>query len=127
MTIAFWCVLIAGCMPLVAVGIAKWDKRYDNNAPRDWLARQEGAKKRAYAAHLNSFEAFPFFASAVIIASMAKAPGAIIDGLAVLFVIARIIYIWCYITDKASLRSAVWMVAFGATVALFVTAGVAGI
>jgi uncharacterized MAPEG superfamily protein len=127
MTIAFWCVLIAGCMPLVAVGIAKWDKRYDNNAPRDWLARQEGAKKRAYAAHLNSFEAFPFFAAAVIIASIAKAPASIIDGLAVLFIIARIIYIWCYITDKASLRSLVWMVAFGATVALFITAGVAGV
>ncbi len=127
MTIAFWCVLIAGSMPLVTVGIAKWDKRYDNKAPRDWLARQEGSKKRAYAAHLNSFEAFPFFAAAVIIASMVKAPHAIIDGLAVLFVIARIIYIWCYITDKASLRSLVWMVGFAATVALFITAGVAGI
>ena len=127
MTIAFWCVLIAGCMPLVAVGIAKWDKRYDNNAPRDWLARQEGAKKRAYAAHLNSFEAFPFFAAAVVIASIAQAPTSIIDGLAVLFIMARIIYIWCYITDKASMRSLVWMVGFGATVALFITAGVAGV
>jgi uncharacterized MAPEG superfamily protein len=45
----------------------------------------------------------------------------------VLFIIARIIYIWCYITDKASLRSLVWMVGFGATVALFITAGVAGV
>lgn len=125
MTIAFWCVLIAGSMPLVAVGIAKWDKRYDNNAPRDWLARQDGVKKRAYAAHLNSLEAFPFFASAVIIASIAKAPGSIIDGLAVLFIIARIIYIGCYLADKATLRSLVWMVGLGATLALFITAGVA--
>ena len=125
MTIAFWCVLIAGCLPLVAVGIAKWDKRYDNNAPRDWLARQEGAKKRAYASHLNSFEAFPFFAAAVIVATIAKAPASLVDGIAVLFIAARIIYIWCYITDKASLRSLVWMVGFGATVALFIVAGVA--
>jgi uncharacterized MAPEG superfamily protein len=125
MTIAFWCVLIAGCLPLVTVGIAKWDKRYDNNAPRDWLSRQEGAKKRAYAAHLNSFEAFPFFAAAVIVATIAKAPASLIDGLAVLFIVARIIYIWCYITDKASLRSLVWMVGFGAAVALFIVAGVA--
>ena len=33
MTTAFWCVLIAGCMPFIVVGIAKWDKRYDNNTP----------------------------------------------------------------------------------------------
>jgi len=125
MTIAFWCILIAGCLPLVTVGIAKWDKRYDNNAPRDWLSRQEGAKKRAYAAHLNSFEAFPFFAAAVIVATIAKAPASLIDGLAVLFIVARSIYIWCYIADKASLRSLVWMVGFGATVALFIVAGVA--
>ncbi len=125
MTIAFWCVLIAGCMPFIAVGFAKWDKRYDNNAPRDWLARQEGSTKRAYAAHLNCFEAFPFFASAVIIATLAKVPAATIDGLAVAFIVARIIYIWCYITDKASLRSLVWIVGVGATVALFVMAGIA--
>jgi uncharacterized MAPEG superfamily protein len=124
MTFAFWCILIAGCMPLVAVGIAKWDKRYDNNAPRDWLAQQEGAKKRAYAAHLNSFEAFPFFAAAVIVATIAKAPASLIDGLALLFILARIVYISCYITNKASLRSMVWMVGFGATVALFIVAGV---
>lgn len=125
MTTAFWCVLIAGCMPFIVVGIAKWDKRYDNNAPRDWLARQEGSKKRAYAAHLNCFEAFPFFAAAVIIATLAKVPGATIDGLAVAFIVARIVYIWCYITDKPSLRSLVWMVGLGATVALFAMAGVA--
>ncbi len=125
MTIAFWCVLIAGCMPLVTVGIAKWSKRYDNRAPRDWLAGQEGTKKRAYAAHLNSFEAFPFFAAAVIIASIAKAPSTWVDGLAALFIIARVGYIWCYIADKPSARSLIWMVGFGATVAIFVSAGMA--
>lgn len=117
--------MIAGCMPFIAVGIAKWGKRYDNHAPRDWLAQQEGSKKRAFAAHLNSFEAFPFFAAAVIIATLAKASPAMIDGLAITFIVARIAYIWCYVTDQASLRSLVWMVGLGATVALFVVAGLA--
>ena len=123
MTIAFWCVLIAGIMPYVAVGIAKADKRYDNSAPRDWLATRDGAKKRAHAAQLNSFEAFPFFAAGVIIAYLAAAPANTIIGIAIAFVLARVAYIWCYITDRASMRSVVWFAGFGLTVALFVVAG----
>ncbi len=123
MTIAFWCVLIAGILPYVAVGIAKADKRYDNSAPRDWLATREGTKKRAHAAHLNSFEAFPFFAIGVIIAHLAAAPANTINAIAIAFVLARVAYIWCYITDRASMRSAVWFAGFGLTVALFVVAG----
>ncbi len=123
MPIAFWCVLIAGVMPYIAVGIAKADKRYDNSAPRDWLATREGAKKRAYAAHLNSFEAFPLFASGVVIAHLMAAPVLVVNAMAIAFVLARIVYIWCYITNHASLRSLVWLVGFGLTVALFVVAG----
>jgi uncharacterized MAPEG superfamily protein len=105
--------------------MAKWDKSFDNNNPRDWLARQEGSKKRAHAAHLNSFEAFPFFAAAVIIASIAKSPTHVADALAVVFIAARIAYIWCYIRDQASLRSIVWMIGLGVCVALFVVAAFA--
>jgi uncharacterized MAPEG superfamily protein len=125
MTIALWCVLIAALLPYVAVGIAKWDKSFDNINPRDWLARQEGAKKRAHAAHLNSFEAFSFFAAAVIIATITKAPANWVNALAVLFVVMRVAYIWCYVRDLASMRSIVWMIALGACVALFVVAAFA--
>jgi uncharacterized MAPEG superfamily protein len=122
MSIAFWCVLIVGLLPYVTVGIAKWDKSFDNNAPRDWLAKQEGAKRRAHAAHLNTFEAFPLFAGAVIIATLCHAPRVAVDGLAVAFVVARVLYIWFYITDRASLRSVVWIAGLGISVALFVLA-----
>lgn len=125
MTIALWCVLIAALLPYVAVGIAKWDNSFDNNNPRDWLARQEGAKRRAHAAHLNSFEAFPFFAAAVIIATIAKAPANWVDALAVLFIAARTAYIWCYVRDQAGMRSIVWMIGLVACVALFVVAAFA--
>lgn len=124
MTIAFWCVVIVGILPYVAVGIAKMDKGYDNTAPRDWLASREGKQKRAYSAHLNSFEAFPFFAAGVIVAHLATAPANIVNALAVAFVLARIVYIWCYVTDRASVRSIIWVIGFGLTVALFVVAGI---
>ena len=120
MTIAFWCVLLAGLMPFVAVGIAKYDRSYNNRTPRDWLAKQEGIRKRAYAAHLNCFESFPLFASGVIIAHLAAAPSAIINTLAAAFIAVRIVYVWCYLTDRASLRSLVWLAGLGLSVALFI-------
>ena len=123
MTIAFWCVLITGILPYIAVGIAKMDKGYDNNAPRDWLATRSGKQKRAYAAHLNSFEAFPFFAAGVVVAHLAAGPTSIVDTLAFAFVLVRIAYIWCYITDRASMRSIIWIIGFALTVALFMIAG----
>lgn len=125
MTIAFWCVLIAGLMPFVAVGIAKYDRSYNNRAPRDWLAKQDGMKKRAYAAHLNCFEAFPLFASGVIIAHLAAVPAAIVSTLAALFIAVRIIYLYCYLSDRASLRSLIWLAGLGLCVALFIVSAAA--
>jgi uncharacterized MAPEG superfamily protein len=125
MTIAFWCVLVAGLMPYITVGIAKYDKSFDNNAPRDWLQKQDGYRKRANAAHLNCFEAFPLFAAAVIIAYVARAPQDVCNALAVAWVIARTAFIWAYISDKASLRSVVWVIALGITIALFFVAAFA--
>lgn len=123
MTIAFWCVLIAGILPYVAVGIAKAGKRFDNNTPRDWLAKQDGYRKRAHAAHLNTFEAFPFFAAGVIIAHLSAVPVNTINAIAIAFVALRMAYIWCYVIDRATLRSLVWIAGLGLTVTLFVLAG----
>lgn len=123
MTTAFWCVFIIGIMPYIVVGIAKADKRYDNRTPRDWLATREGAKKRAHAAHLNSFEAFPFFFAGVVIAHLTQAPVHTVNAIAIAFVLVRIAYVWCYISNHASMRSLVWLVGFSLTVALFVVSG----
>ena len=120
MTIAFWCVLAAAFLPFVAVGLAKWDASFDNAAPREWLERREGWRKRAYWAHQNSFEAFPPFAAAVIIAHVAGGSPVAIDFLALGFVAARIAYIACYVTDRPTLRSIVWTAGFACVVGLFV-------
>lgn len=122
MTTAYWCVLIAALLPICAVGLAKAQPGFDNNAPREWLGRLSGWRARAHAAHLNSFEAFAPFAAAVIIAHLAHAPQGRIDLLATSFVAARIAYIGLYIADLAGLRSVAWMVAMGCVIGLFVAA-----
>jgi uncharacterized MAPEG superfamily protein len=122
MTIAFWCVLFAGLLPYVAASIAKaGGERFDNRTPRAWLDRQEGFRARANAAQANSFEAFPLFAAAVIVAHLTAAPQDRVDGLAAIFVAARIAYIVCYLADWHWARSVVWLVGLLATLTIFVS------
>jgi len=120
MTIAYFCVLIMGLLPYVATGIAKkgWDG-YDNGLPRQWLAKQTGFRARANAAQANLFESLPFFFAAVIIASIANAPQARIDILAVGFVLARIAYLICYVANWPTTRSIVWLIGIICVVSLF--------
>ena len=129
MTLAFWCVLVAGLLPFAAIAVAKSDKTFwrHNNLPREWEAKLTGKAARAHAAHLNSFEAFPLFAVAVIIAALCKAPQSAVDGIAVAFVLARVAFIGCYLADRASLRSFVWVIAFALNVSLFFVAAFAGV
>ena len=120
MTIAFWCVLVAGFLPYFGTLTAKiGGDSFDNRNPRDWLDAQSGFRKRANAAQHNSFEAFPFFAAAVIIAHVAGAPQGRIDLFAVVFILARLFYIAFYVADMATLRSLAWFVGLGSVVALF--------
>ena len=121
MTTALWCVLIAGLLPYVAVIIAKGGARFDNNNPRDWLAKQEGYRRRANGAQANSFEAFPLFAAAVIVAHVLHGPQARVDLLAMIFIAARVAYLACYLADWAALRSVAWLIGIGCAVTIFVT------
>ena len=125
MTTAFWCVFIAALLPYVFVGIAKigTGKRYDNEKPRDFLETVSGRNKRAHWAQLNSFEAFPAFAAAVIIAHIVSVEQQTIDIYAMTFIGARIAYGVCYIANWASLRSLCWMVGFACMIGLFITSG----
>lgn len=123
MTIATWCVLIAGLMPYLATGIAKiGGERYNNRNPRLWLDKQQGFRGRAHAAQVNSFEAFPLFAAAVIIAQLSGAPQGRVDALALLFIAARVGYLVCYLADWHWARSSVWLVGLLATVGIFFAA-----
>jgi len=120
MTTALWCVLAAGLLPYVATVTAKAGVRFDNRSPRDWLARQEGYRRRANAAQANSFEAFPLFAVAVIVAMLVHAPQDKVDMLALGFIAARIAYFISYLADWSSLRSIVWFAGIILAVMIFV-------
>lgn len=121
MTFALWCIPLAMFLPLVWVGIAKATaKGYDNAQPREWLARLEGRAKRANWAQQNSYEAFPPFAAAVIVAHLTGAEQGTIDLIAGLFILLRVGHGVTYILDKDMLRSLLWLGAFGCTLSLFV-------
>ena len=113
-------VLVAGLLPIVCSGIAKrGQKDYDNHNPRAWLSTQGGHRARDNAAQQNSFEAFPLFAAAVV---MAWHGGADTDAIATwswIYVALRVAYIYCYVADRATLRSLVWIAALGVNIRLF--------
>ncbi|MDD2546220.1 MAG: MAPEG family protein [Burkholderiaceae bacterium] len=120
---SFLCLLFSGLLPVVGAGIAKAGLRdFDNHAPREWLARQSGYRARANAAQANSFEAFPLFAAAVLLALQAGVAQSTLDTLAIAFVLARLAYIASYLADRATLRSLCWFIGHGCAVALFVLA-----
>ena len=128
-TVAYWCVLVAVLLPYACAWLAKSrgfgkprsQGGFDNDAPREWLARQQGWQARANAAQANSFEALPFFIGAVIIAHQLGAPQTRVDILALLFVTLRIIYIAMYVAGLGTTRSIVWAVALLANVGIFLS------
>ena len=124
MTTAVWCVLIAALLPYAFTWLAKFGGRgrYDNRAPRDFLERLDGWRKRAHWAQLNSFEAFPPFAAGVLVAQQRAAPQGEVDALAAAFVALRVLYGALYIVDRPSLRSTVWALAMACVVGLFLAA-----
>ncbi len=122
MTIAYYCVLFAGILPILWAGYAKKAngfKMKDNAAPRVYMESLKGAGQRANWAQQNSWESFAPFAAAVIIANLCNANPERIDLYAGTFIVARVLYGIFYITDKSTLRSLVWMVGMAATYGLY--------
>jgi uncharacterized MAPEG superfamily protein len=119
MPLAYWCVLIAALLPIALVSYARAGDDGDNRHPRDTVEGLSAAKRRAYAAHQNAYENFPFFAVAVISATTLGAPIGTVNILAVLYVVARVAHGALYINDSASLRSMAYLVGLLLTIAIF--------
>ncbi len=79
--------------------------RTDNLYPREEVDDLPPMKRRAYAAHQNAYENFPFFAAAVLVATIMGAPINIVNWLAVAYIALRIAHGILYIFNKPSLRS----------------------
>ena len=124
MTIAFWCVLIAGLMPYALAGIAKSGRPYDNAKPRQ--APPPGRHQRADWAQQNSWEAFAPFAAAVLIAHWAHAPQTGVNLLALLFIAFRVAYAAAYLGNRPSLRSLLWLGGLCCVIGLYLLAAWAG-
>lgn len=122
MTIALWCVLVAGLLPYPFAAAAKWSKRHDNRAPREYFAQATGWRQRAHWVQLNSFEAFPLFAAAVIICHQLRGANPTADWLALAYIGLRLAYGYAYIANQASLRSTIWFASIGCVIGLFVLA-----
>lgn len=122
MTVALWCVLFGGLLPIFCAGIAKAGAGdFDNAKPREWLDRLEGWRKRADAAQRNGFEAFPLFAVAVLVAQTQGVPQSKIDWLAIVWVVCRAGYVAAYLANRALLRSFLFACAFSATILIFLS------
>ena len=119
MPFAVWCLLAAAVLPILSAFPAKFSKEFDNARPRDADYWQSGFRARAAWAQANGFEAFPFFAAAVIVGLWQGGDPHWIDQLAGLFIGARLIYVFCYWTDRSTPRSIAWAVGFLSSTAIF--------
>ncbi|WP_095051820.1 MAPEG family protein [Pseudomonas sp. Irchel s3b2] len=125
MSIPFWCVFISALLIYVAkIPVAKAMNEqggYNNHLPRQQQAQLTGFGARALAAHQNSFEAFLLFAVGVLMAHTTQTAGWLIDALAIIFVITRVIYLLCYWVDLAWQRSLVWFVGLVCSLLLMIS------
>ncbi len=117
MTIAIWCIFIAATLPYVPFSYVKG---LDPNQPRFHVGDLTGRSARAYGAHLNGLETFPWFAAAVIVSHMIGGPSTTANVLAVVYVLLRIGHMAAYVADRQPLRSAAFGVAQLVAAAIFI-------
>jgi uncharacterized MAPEG superfamily protein len=118
MTIAIWCIFIAATLPYVAFTFVKG---LDPIQPRYRAGDLKEQSVRAYGAHLNGLETFPWFASAVIVAHMVSGPSRIADVLAVVYILVRIGHMVAYMAGRQPLRSAAFAVGQLLALAIFIS------
>ena len=121
MTIAFYCVVFGLFIPVILAGISKKNTavRYDNESPRDHIAHLSGKAKNAYNAEQNHYENFSIFAVAVLTAHWLGHDQSVINLLAIIFVVSRMLHATFYITNNGTLRSVSYTIGFACTIALF--------
>ncbi len=76
MSIALWCLFIAGLLHVLSKtplfrAQHKSPEGYDNNIPREQQASLSGLGKRAFAGDQNELESVPLFATRILVAKAA--------------------------------------------------------
>ena len=120
MNIPLLSLVVAGLLPICSTAVAKWGfSQFDNHNPREWLSRQTGFRARANAAQHNAFEAFPFFAAAVVLGLVLQLDAAVLDRYCLIFVAARVLYLIAYLADIATFRTLCWVLGYASCIAIY--------
>jgi uncharacterized MAPEG superfamily protein len=122
-SVAIWCLLGGGLLPVAVVLIAKSDPKLDIYNPRDVHQSQTGILKRAYGAHLNGLEAYPLFAVAVLSAMQRGVPEFWLNVAAAGWLGVRIAYTIVYLADYAKIRAPLWALSVLISSAIFLIPG----
>lgn len=120
--VAIWSMMIASVLPLLFAILAKVLGGFgmaDNSHPRDVVAKYTGRAARANAAQQNSYESLPIFLASVIVAMLFFVPQVVINYLAVMYVMFRVIYGIAYIVNLPTLRSIIWTLSMACCFMLF--------
>ncbi len=123
MSISLWCLFFAGLLHVIsktplAIAQARMPKGYDNSNPRKQQDELDGWGQRALAAHQNQIESFPLFAAGILVVAATGVESTAITYLSMSYILARVLYIYLYIKDIATLRSIAWSVGFINSLAL---------
>lgn len=120
--VAIWSMMIASVLPLLFAILAKVLGGFgvaDNSHPRDVVAKYTGRAARANAAQQNSYESLPIFLASIIVAMLFFVPQVVINYLAVMYVMLRVIYGIAYIVNLPTLRSIIWTLSMACCFMLF--------
>lgn len=90
--------------------------------PRDGGLELTGVAGRLHRAMNNHFEGLILFTIAVVVVTLGDQATAFTAGCAWTYLVARILYVPAYASGIPYLRSVIWAVGFGATVAMLIAA-----
>lgn len=94
----------------------------DAMGPRDQKVELTGAAGRLQRAMNNHFEGLILFTIAVVVVTLGDQSSPVTRAAAQIYLIARLIYIPCYVLGLSPWRSLVWMVGLAATVTMLIAA-----
>lgn len=95
---------------------------HKTGGPRDGGLELTGMAGRLHRAMNNHFEGLILFTIAVVVVTLGKQSTGYTEVCAWVYLGARVLYVPAYASGIPNLRSAIWMVGLGATVAMIVSA-----
>ncbi|WP_166424394.1 MAPEG family protein [Paraglaciecola sp. 20A4] len=123
MTTILVCLLIATLMPILAkvplsITMNKEQGGYNNRHPREQQKNLTGFGARAAAAHANCFEALILFVPGALAVIAMQSVGHLAEYSAIVFIAARIGYLFAYWLNVHLVRSILWAIGYIASLTL---------